>query len=57
MDISKQLHEYEVEYHVLQEEMSSTRPEQEQLKRLTAENKRLSEQNLALVEQLDVSLP
>lgn len=54
MDISKQLHEYEVEYHVLQEEMCSARPEQEQLKRVQLENQRLTDQNLALIEQLEV---
>lgn len=54
MDISKQLHEYEVEYHVLQEEMTSTRPEHEQLKKLQLENQRLTDQNLALIEQLEV---
>lgn len=44
MDVAKQLHEYEVEYHVLQEEMSSPRPEAEKIRQLTEENKRLQEQ-------------
>ena len=55
MDISKHLHEYEVEYHVLQEEMSTPRPEIEQLKRLELENRRLTDQNLALIDQLEVT--
>lgn len=44
MDVTKQLHEYEVEYHVLQEEMSSPRPETEKLRQITQENKQLHEQ-------------
>ncbi|KAK3920280.1 TBC1 domain family member 4 [Frankliniella fusca] len=44
MDVTKQLHEYEVEYHVLQEEMSSPRPEAEKLRQLTIENNQLKEQ-------------
>ncbi|KAJ1520558.1 hypothetical protein ONE63_003673 [Megalurothrips usitatus] len=44
MDVTKQLHEYEVEYHVLQEEMSSPRPEAEKVRQLTQENKQLQEQ-------------
>ncbi len=44
MDVTKQLHEYEVEYHVLQEEMSSPRPEAEKLRQLTQENNQLKEQ-------------
>lgn len=44
MDVTKQLHEYEVEYHVLQEEMSSPRPETEKIRQLNQENKQLQEQ-------------
>ncbi|XP_034235387.1 TBC1 domain family member 1 isoform X2 [Thrips palmi] len=44
MDVTKQLHEYEVEYHVLQEEMSSPRPEAEKIRQLNQENKQLQEQ-------------
>ncbi|KAE8738575.1 hypothetical protein FOCC_FOCC015938 [Frankliniella occidentalis] len=44
MDVTKQLHEYEVEYHVLQEEMSSPRPEAEKLRQLTQENNQLKDQ-------------
>jgi len=44
MDISKQLNEYEVEYHVLQEEQSTPRPEAEKLKALTEENRALLQQ-------------
>jgi hypothetical protein len=55
MDVSKQLHEYEVEYHVLQEEMSSPRPEEmEALRKAEAANRALLQQNRALVEQLEV---
>lgn len=54
-DISKQLHEYGVEYHVLQEEMSTPRPETKKIKQLEAANKTLNIQNRALTEQLEVS--
>jgi hypothetical protein len=55
VDVSKQLHEYEVEYHVLQEEMSSPRPEEmEALRKAEATNRTLLQQNQALVEQLEV---
>jgi hypothetical protein len=55
LDVSKQLHEYEVEYHVLQEEMSSPRPEEmEALRKAEATNRTLLQQNQALVEQLEV---
>jgi hypothetical protein len=57
LDVSKQLHEYEVEYHVLQEEMSSPRPEEvEALRKAEATNRTLLQQNQALVEQLEVLL-
>lgn len=54
-DISKQLHEYGVEYHVLQEEMSTPRPETKKLKQLEASNKTLTIQNRALTEQLEIA--
>jgi hypothetical protein len=55
MDVSKQLHEYEVEYHVLQEEMSSPRPEEmEALRKAEVANRTLLQQNQALMEQLEV---
>ena len=55
VDVSKQLHEYEVEYHVLQEEMSSPRPEEmEALRKAEATNRALLQQNQALLEQLEV---
>ncbi|GLG97701.1 Ecotropic viral integration site 5 ortholog [Gryllus bimaculatus] len=55
MDITKQLHEYEVEYHVLQEEMASPRPEYEDLHRLEEANKLLTQQNHSLSEQLEIA--
>lgn len=55
MDISKQLHEFEVEYHVLQEEMSTPRVDLDQLRKVEAENKNLKNQNLVLQEQMEVS--
>lgn len=65
MDVSKQLHEYEVEYHVLQEEMSSPRPEEvealrkaeaamEALHKAESANRTLLQQNKDLTEQLEV---
>ena len=55
VDVSKQLHEYEVEYHVLQEEMSSPRSEEmEALRKAEATNRTLLQQNQALLEQLEV---
>ncbi|XP_069685530.1 TBC1 domain family member 1 isoform X2 [Periplaneta americana] len=56
MDVSKQLHEYEVEYHVLQEGMSSLRPEEvEALHKAEAANRELMQQNQALIEQLEIA--
>lgn len=56
MDVSKQLHEYEVEYHVLQEEMSSPRPEEmEALRKAEVANRTLLQQNQALMEQLEIA--
>lgn len=44
MDISKQLHEYEVEYHVLKEESNVPHADIETLQRVEAENRHLTEQ-------------
>lgn len=54
LDISKQLLEYGVEYHVLQEQMNVPRPEQKQIKQLEAMNKALMQQNRSLHQQLEV---
>lgn len=54
IDISKQLMEYGVEYHVLQEELSSPSPEMKKIKYLEEINKTLMEQNKILHEQLEV---
>lgn len=54
-DISKKLLEYEVEYHVLQEEVNTPRPEVKRIKQLEEENKQLQSQNRCLTEQLEVS--
>jgi len=70
MDISKQLETYEVEYHVLQEEMSVVRHSQRrhsglglctpndtsnQLRRLQIENEALRRQKMELLDQLQVT--
>ncbi|KAK9507288.1 hypothetical protein O3M35_007179 [Rhynocoris fuscipes] len=47
-NITKELNEYGVEYHVLQEEMSSPRPETKRIKELEATN-------LALTQQLQIA--
>ncbi|XP_044764233.1 TBC1 domain family member 1 isoform X2 [Coccinella septempunctata] len=52
-DITKQLFEYKVEYHVLQEEMMAVQPQVDQVHKLDLENKRLREQNKKLQAQLD----
>ncbi|XP_069495371.1 TBC1 domain family member 4 isoform X2 [Ambystoma mexicanum] len=55
MDISKQLHAYEVEYHVLQDEMqeaSSVCDESEPLHKLERINSQLKRQNMDLLEKL-----
>jgi len=46
--------EYGVEYHVLQEELSSPSPEIRKMKHLEEMNKTLMQQNKILHEQLDV---
>lgn len=53
-DISKQLMEYGVEYHVLQEELSTPSPEIKKIKHLEEMNKTLTQQNKILHEQLEV---
>ncbi|XP_018567436.1 TBC1 domain family member 1 isoform X2 [Anoplophora glabripennis] len=55
-DITKQLEEYKVEYQVLQEEMSSVQPQVEALHKMEAQNKTLTEQNKALMSQLELAL-
>ncbi|XP_031331807.1 TBC1 domain family member 1 isoform X1 [Photinus pyralis] len=55
-DISKQLNEYLVEYQVLQEELASVQPQVEALQKMEAQNKTLTEQNGALMAQLELTL-
>ncbi|XP_066991289.2 TBC1 domain family member 1 isoform X2 [Anabrus simplex] len=55
LDISKQLHEYEVEYHVLQEEMAAPRPDSEALHKLEMANRNLACENQVLTEQLEIA--
>ncbi|XP_034043124.1 TBC1 domain family member 4 isoform X3 [Thalassophryne amazonica] len=58
MDISKQLHAYEVEYHVLQDEMlevGSPPDESERLDKLEKTNAQLKKQNMDLLEKLQVA--
>lgn len=58
MDISKQLHAYEVEYHVLQDELQeNVNPcdEGEPLEKLERVNSHLKRQNMDLLEKLQVS--
>ncbi|XP_051815059.1 TBC1 domain family member 4 isoform X2 [Acanthochromis polyacanthus] len=55
MDISKQLHAYEVEYHVLQDELLDVGPlpdDSERLDRLEKTNTQLKKQNMDLLEKL-----
>ncbi|GIY86745.1 TBC1 domain family member 4 [Caerostris extrusa] len=53
LDISRQLHAYEVEYHVLLEEMvHSPKTDNEELENLRNANKKLKAQNMELMEQL-----
>lgn len=59
MDISKQLHAYEVEYHVLQDEMVDAIPlseESDRLDKLEKTNAQLKKQNMDLLEKLQVWL-
>ncbi|XP_010084654.1 PREDICTED: TBC1 domain family member 4, partial [Pterocles gutturalis] len=58
MDISKQLHAYEVEYHVLQDELQenvNTCDEGEPLEKLERVNSHLKRQNMDLLEKLQVA--
>ncbi|KAM6177782.1 TBC1 domain family member 4 [Rhynchocyon petersi] len=58
MDISKQLHAYEVEYHVLQDELQeSSYPceDNESLEKLERANSQLKRQNMDLLEKLQVA--
>lgn len=57
MDISKQLHAYEVEYQVLQDEMLDTGAvvdETDRLDKLEKTNMQLKKQNVDLLEKLQV---
>ncbi len=59
MDISKQLHAYEVEYHVLQDELSDTPPpleDSDRLDKLEKANTQLKKQNMDLLEKLQVDI-
>ncbi|XP_078602043.1 TBC1 domain family member 1-like isoform X18 [Branchiostoma floridae x Branchiostoma japonicum] len=57
LDISKQLHAYEVEYHVLQEEMISSpqRGDVDRMEKLEQANRNLKRQNMELLEKLQTS--
>ncbi|XP_026127696.1 TBC1 domain family member 4-like isoform X5 [Carassius auratus] len=55
MDISKQLHAYEVEYHVLQDELADAPPpleDSDRLDKLEKANAQLKKQNMDLLEKL-----
>lgn len=57
MDISKQLHAYEVEYHVLQDEMLDAGvvlDDSDRLDKLEKTNMQLKRQNMDLLEKLQV---
>lgn len=57
MDISKQLHAYEVEYHVLQDEMldaGAVLDDSDRLDKLEKTNIQLKRQNMDLLEKLQV---
>ncbi|XP_028135973.1 TBC1 domain family member 1 isoform X2 [Diabrotica virgifera virgifera] len=53
---TKQLNEYKVEYQVLQEELTLVQPQVEAFQKLEAHTKILTEQNKALMQQLELSL-
>lgn len=58
MDVSKQLQAYEVEYHVLQDELLDTPPtltQQQRAAQLERTNQSLRQQNLDLLEEVQVS--
>lgn len=57
MDISKQLHAYEVEYHVLQDELQESTNAceySEPMEKLERANSQLKRQNMDLLEKLQV---
>ncbi len=59
MDISKQLYAYEVEYHVLQDELPDAPPPSEdsdRLDKLEKANVQLKKQNMDLLEKLQVDI-
>lgn len=58
MDISKQLHAYEVEYHVLQDEMLDSGPlpeDSDRLDKVEKTNTQLKKQNMDLLEKLQAA--
>uniref|UniRef100_A0A8C5US48 TBC1 domain family member 4 n=1 Tax=Microcebus murinus TaxID=30608 RepID=A0A8C5US48_MICMU len=58
MDISKQLHAYEVEYHVLQDELQESSyacEDSEPIEKLERANSQLKRQNMDLLEKLQVA--
>lgn len=55
-DVRKQLNEYQVEYQVLQEELASVQPQVDAFYKMEAQNKTLTEQNKALMAQLELAL-
>ncbi|XP_041662397.1 TBC1 domain family member 4 isoform X3 [Cheilinus undulatus] len=58
MDISKQLHAYEVEYHVLQDEMLDSGPlpdDSDRLDKVEKTNAQLKKQNMDLLEKLQAA--
>lgn len=58
MDLSKQLHAYEVEYHVLQDEVldgGAVLNDSDHLDKLEKTNVQLKKQNMDLLEKLQVS--
>ncbi|XP_051564440.1 TBC1 domain family member 4 isoform X2 [Myxocyprinus asiaticus] len=58
MDISKQLHAYEVEYHVLQDELADAPPpseESDRVDKLEKANAQLKKQNMDLLEKLQAA--
>lgn len=52
MSLSRELHAYEVEYHVLQEELALSPQKDADFKKLQEANRNLKRQNLDLLEQL-----
>lgn len=56
MDISKQLQDYEVEYHVLQDELIDSSPlsDNQRINKLEKTNNTLHKQNFDLLEELQV---